>query len=169
MWTDSPVLQKQYALPLDATTASLALVSLDPSIPDTLTTYTIISQPSSLPDLLTPILSSYISSVTTAPPAPSQSRSLATACEICERAWIPLTYHHLIPKAVHAKALKRGWHREDDLNAVAWLCRACHSFVHRIASHEELAREWFTVDLLMERDDVEKWAAWVGKVRWKAR
>jgi hypothetical protein len=25
------------------------------------------------------------------------------------------------------------------------------------------------VELLMEREDVIKWAGWVGKVRWKAR
>lgn len=41
--------------------------------------------------------------------------------------------------------------------------------MHRVASHEELAREWFTVELLLEREDVEKWAVWVGKVRWKAK
>lgn len=52
---------------------------------------------------------------------------------------------------------------------MAWLCRACHSFVHRIASNEELARELFSVEALMEREDVVKWAQWVGKVRWKAR
>jgi len=69
---------------------------------------------------------------------------------------------------VHAKVLKRGWHTEDRLESVAWLCRACHSFVHRVASHEELAREWFTVERLMEREDVRRFGEWVGRVRWKA-
>ena len=41
--------------------------------------------------------------------------------------------------------------------------------MHKIASNEELAKELFSVELLMEREDVVKWAAWVGKVRWKAR
>lgn len=96
------------------------------------------------------------------------TRDLATGCEICLRSWIPLTYHHLIPKDVHAKALKRGWHHEDQLQNVAWICRACHSFVHRAASNEELAKEWFTVERLLEREDVRAFATWVGKVRWKA-
>jgi hypothetical protein len=82
--------------------------------------------------------------------------------------------------------LKRGWHEERELGSVAWLCRACHSFVHRVCSNEELARHWYvvlegveettansmiryTVELLEDREDVQKWIGWVGKVRWKAR
>ena len=97
------------------------------------------------------------------------TRDLATSCEICNRTWIPLTYHHLIPRGVHAKVLKRAWHTEDQLENVAWLCRACHSFVHRVAGLEELARSYFTVERLLEREDVNAFAGWVGKVRWKAK
>jgi len=32
-----------------------------------------------------------------------------------------------------------------------------------------LAKEFYTVELLMEREDVRRWAAWVEKIRWKAR
>ncbi len=52
---------------------------------------------------------------------------------------------------------------------VAWLCRACHSFVHRIEKNEELARQWYTVDRLKEREDVQVWIGWVGRIRWKKR
>jgi hypothetical protein len=38
-----------------------------------------------------------------------------------------------------------------------------------MATNEELAREYFTVDLIMERGDVQDWAKWVGRVRWKAK
>jgi hypothetical protein len=41
--------------------------------------------------------------------------------------------------------------------------------VHRAASNEELAREWFTVERLLEREDIRAFAAWVGRVRWKTR
>jgi len=68
---------------------------------------------------------------------------------------------------MHAKAVKRGWAKEWELQKVAWLCRACHSFVHRIASNEELAKELNSVDKLIERDDVQSWAKWVGRIRWK--
>jgi len=48
---------------------------------------------------------------------------------------------------------------------VAWICRACHTFVHQCATNEELAKEWYTVERLMEREDVRRFAGWVGKVR----
>lgn len=64
------------------------------------------------------------------------------------------------------------------MNSVAWLCRACHSFVHRLASNERLARYYYTVDLIREggvdqdedkAQEVEGWVKWVGGVRWKSR
>lgn len=97
------------------------------------------------------------------------AQTRAAACELCERGWVPLTYHHLIPRSVHAKAAKRGWAAEWELNKVAWLCRACHSFVHSVAGNEELAREWASVERLAEREDVQRWVKWVSRVRWKSR
>ena len=41
--------------------------------------------------------------------------------------------------------------------------------MHRVAGHEELAREYYTVELLGEREDVQKFVDWVGRVRWKSR
>lgn len=141
------------------------------SIPDSLTTYNLINDASDVDRFLEPALTSYISSATCPPPehTPAIAASRPEGCEICQREHLPLTYHHLIPRAVHAKVLKRGWHREWELNKVAWLCRACHSFVHKVGSNEMLAKELYSVDLLLEREDVQKWAAWVGRVRWKAR
>ncbi|OOF97044.1 hypothetical protein ASPCADRAFT_3663 [Aspergillus carbonarius ITEM 5010] len=141
--------------------------TLSPSITDTLTAYELIESPSDISSFLAPILGEYVSAVTKPPPVWATTR--ADACEICERDWIPLSYHHLIPRSVHAKVVKKGWHEEWRLDSVAWLCRACHSFVHRMASNEELAREWFTVEKIWEREDVRDWAKWVGRVRWKAR
>lgn len=134
---------------------------------ESLEAYSLLDSQADLPRFLVPVLQEYVNTATAAPPVWSTTR--ASACEICDRDWIPLTYHHLIPKQIHAKASKRGWHEEWRLNSVAWLCRACHSFVHRIASNEELARNYWSVDKLMEREDVVAWANWVGRVRWKAK
>jgi hypothetical protein len=154
---------------LDKKTATSILAPLPPSIADTLHTYSYLRPEQTLQEFLAPILQSFTSALTTAPPPPSSTKELATECEICAREHIPLTYHHLIPRSVHAKVLKRGWHTEDQLNNVAWLCRACHSFVHSCASNEELAREWWSVERLVEREDVRGFAKWVGGVRWKKR
>lgn len=70
---------------------------------------------------------------------------------------------------VHEKAVRRGWHRKEELGHVAWLCRACHSFVHATWGHEVLARELYTVELLLGREEVGRWKVWVGRVRWKSK
>lgn len=154
-----------YPIPLPSSLLETLTSTLPSSVLDTLTTYGFLPSASDVPEVLSPLLTEYISAVTTPPPVWSTTRT--EECEICERSWIPLSYHHLIPRSVHDKVRKRGWHEEWQLNSVAWLCRACHSFVHRMASNEELAREWFTVERIMEREDVRVWAAWVGRIRWK--
>jgi hypothetical protein len=168
-WLNTHSLQSLYSEPLPPARMASILDPLPPTITDSLLTYSFLAPHQTTNEFLTPILTTYISTVLTPPPPPSQQRPFVTECEICQRSWIPLTFHHLIPKGVHEKALKRGWHTEDQLNNVAWLCRACHSFVHRVASLEELAKQWYTVERLMEREDVRKFGEWVGRVRWKAR
>jgi hypothetical protein len=161
-------LAETYALPISSDLVEKLANILPITLTDTLTTYRLVHPPTSdLSSFLTPILTSFLAYISTPPPLPASTR--ASACEICDRDWITLTYHHLIPKAVHAKVLKRGWHPESRLNDVAWLCRACHSFVHRMAGNEELAREWYDVERILEREDVERWRKWVGGVRWKKR
>ncbi|KAL8695765.1 MAG: hypothetical protein Q9224_003175, partial [Gallowayella concinna] len=152
--------------PLPAFTLERILTTIPPSVAESLEVYGVLESQADLAKFLAPILQEYVNVATAAPPIWSTTR--ASACEICERDWIPLTYHHLIPKQIHAKAIKRSWHEEWQLNSVAWLCRACHSFVHRIASNEELAKDYWSVEKLMEREDVLAWAKWVGRVRWKA-
>lgn len=159
------LLTSTYPIPLPYSLLETLTSTLPTSVPDTLTTYGLLSSATDIPEFLSPLLTDYISAVTAPPPIWSTTRT--EACEICERSWIPLSYHHLIPRSVHDKVRKRGWHEEWQLNSVAWLCRACHGFVHRMAPNEELAREWFTVERIMDREDVRVWAGWVGKIRWK--
>lgn len=171
-----PSTQDAYSLPLSLSSVEDITSSLDPETQDSLTSYGLLATSAGegpgadtqdLNILFSSLLSSYIDTCTTPPPPYSSTRT--AECELCQRDWIPLTYHHLIPRGVHDKVRKRGWHPEERLNSVAWLCRACHSFVHRVASNEELAREYFTVESLMEREDVQGWVKWVGRVRWKSR
>ncbi|TQS32000.1 hypothetical protein Golomagni_07699, partial [Golovinomyces magnicellulatus] len=170
-WRDSEWLQEQFALPLAPD--SLDTLNFSPSLSETLITYNLVSKdptlPSSLPPtteaFLAPAVASYLNTLTTPPPASSTTR--ASECEICGRSWIPLSYHHLIPRFVHEKVVKRGWHKKEDLQNVAWLCGACHRFVHTFRNHEELARDFYTVELLLENEKVQQWAAWASTLRWK--
>ncbi|KAI0969015.1 hypothetical protein F4678DRAFT_440662 [Xylaria arbuscula] len=166
-WIASPALQEQYVLPLTGADISTRLPNLDQGIADSLSAYGIThEQKQGIEEFLAPVLTAFITLLSTAPPPPSSTR--AEACEICGRDWINLSYHHLIPRFVHVKAVRRGWHRECDLQNVAWLCGACHRFVHRFAAHE-LARKFYTVDLLLAEDEVRRWVEWVGRLRWKGR
>lgn len=179
IYTSAPSLQETYSTPLSASTTTRLLNSVPPPAIDSLESYALLPSPSDPIDhhnLLTPLFTAYITAVTAAPPIWSATR--ASACELCGRDWVPLTYHHLIPKQAHARVLKRGWHTEDKLNSVAWLCRACHSFVHRLKGNEELARSFYTVELILEggtegdvdvREEVAKWVKWVEGVRWRSR
>lgn len=161
----------QYPDPLPSDTLDTVLIPLPITVSETLTSYNLIASPTDLTSFLARPLNAYITAVTAVPAAAFEhtARARASACELCVRDWVPLTYHHLVPRAVHDKVRRRGWHAEWRLTSVAWLCRACHSFVHGIASNEELAREWYTVELLMEREDVRRWVKWAATVRWKAR
>ena len=41
----------------------------------------------------------------------------------------------------------------------AGTARPCHSTVHRTASNDDLAKSLYTVDLLLEREDIQRWRA----------
>ncbi|KAJ7193086.1 hypothetical protein GGX14DRAFT_577604 [Mycena pura] len=140
-------------------------------IPDDLRTSRTILTPSTSRRLRSPsptrwVLREYVASATAPLPVWSQTRT--SQCEICDRA-VPLTYHHLIPRSTHAKALKKKWHLPSMLNSVAWLCRPCHTVVHQVASNEALAQHFYTVDLLLERDDIQRWGKYASKQRFGIR
>ncbi|KAF7313168.1 hypothetical protein MKEN_01003100 [Mycena kentingensis (nom. inval.)] len=139
------------------------LTPLAVSFTDTLLTYSVISCEEALPPFLHKLLTDYLTAVYAPPPVWASTRT--EECEICERR-VPLTYHHLIPRSVQAKALKKRWHTESRINAVAWLCRPCHTAVHQVASNIELAQHFYTVELLLEREDIQRWGKYASKQRW---
>ena len=103
-----------FSIPLDA-------VPIPTSFFDTLTSYSLFGDVEDCTRFLRKVLSDYLAEATAPPPVWKQTRT--EECEICERGWVRLTYHHLIPRSVHGKVLKKKWHPEYMLNSVAWLCR----------------------------------------------
>ncbi|KDQ58181.1 hypothetical protein JAAARDRAFT_57926 [Jaapia argillacea MUCL 33604] len=134
-----------------------------PTFIDSLISYGLVGDSDDVIKFVEKVLDDYVKEACEPPPT-NWSGTRKSECEICERA-VPLTYHHLIPRSVHTKVLKKGWHREEMLGSVAWLCRHCHSTVHHVASNEELARNFYTVDLLLEREDIQKWRNYAAKQR----
>ncbi|EJD00548.1 uncharacterized protein FOMMEDRAFT_91092 [Fomitiporia mediterranea MF3/22] len=148
-------------------------INISPTLIDTLFAYGILPSgsldgpdPDAAQAFILHVLTSYIPLATQSPPQWSSTRT--SECEICSRA-VPLTYHHLVPRSMHERAVKRGWHPPEMLRSVAWLCRPCHSAVHAVASNEELAKEFYTLDRLLARPDIQRWEKYAAKQRWGAR
>jgi hypothetical protein len=73
-------------------------------------------------------------------------------CPICKRELAdPISRHHLIP-------LSQGGKGDD----IVLMHRICHNKVHSIYNEKEL-RIYNTVEKIMENEDIQKFAKWVGK------
>ncbi|KAF8179922.1 hypothetical protein K438DRAFT_1603153 [Mycena galopus ATCC 62051] len=145
---------------------SVPLDSTPVSFTDTLVSYGIASDDEGSQSFLRKVLADYVADACSPPPIWSSTRT--RECEICERE-VPLTYHHLIPRAMHVKAVKKKWHPASMLNSVAWLCRPCHTVVHQVARTEELAQHYYSVDLLLQREDIRRWGKYASKQRFGVR
>ena len=87
-----------------------------------------------------------------------------TVCELCGRNEVALTRHHLIPRARHNKARsRRNFSREEMVSEIAMLCRPCHSQIHRLIDHHELADYYHTIERLQSHSELQKFIRWIGK------
>ncbi|KAH7108248.1 hypothetical protein BKA62DRAFT_15532 [Auriculariales sp. MPI-PUGE-AT-0066] len=156
-----------YEHPPSSTSDSISLNALPLAFGETLAAYGVLdaTDDEASTKLLTAVLDDFIADRTAAPAAGRNTRSGVSECEICTRpdSIINLTYHHLVPRSTHKMVRQRGLHPEERLQAVAWICRPCHNMVHRVATNEELAKDWYTVDKLLERDDIQRWRSWASK------
>jgi hypothetical protein len=99
---------------------TICLDNTPTSFVDTLVSYGLSSDDDAALKFLRKVIEAYIAQICA--PLPPWKSTYTSECELCERA-VPLTYHHLIPRSTHKKALKSKWHPERMLNSVAWLCR----------------------------------------------
>ena len=84
------------------------------------------------------------------------------ACELCARR-LPLTRHHLIPKALHDKAyVQKRFDRHQRITATLWVCRACHNQIHRLFSEKELALTYNNRDRLLADDRLRTFVEWLA-------
>jgi hypothetical protein len=84
-------------------------------------------------------------------------------CELCGRQQ-PLTFHHLIPRAVHRKKRyqKRYAKREMRSRGMA-VCRLCHRGIHDLIAERELAEQYTTRESLLAHPGLARHIAWVKK------
>jgi len=86
------------------------------------------------------------------------------ACELCRRAGLDLTRHHLIPRKQHRRrSCRERFDREERQTRIAMLCRPCHSTVHATLSEKELEAVFNTIDALAQHPEIMKFVAWVRR------
>lgn len=72
-------------------------------------------------------------------------------CVLCER-HMPLTWHHLFPREVQKKYLKRGLMTEEDRHRGISICRQCHNTIHQSFDNKLLADKLHSVELLLQQE-----------------
>ncbi|KAK9762225.1 hypothetical protein K7432_012255 [Basidiobolus ranarum] len=85
-------------------------------------------------------------------------------CLLCARC-MPLTFHHLVPKATHRQMLKKKIFSKEQLGEGITICRPCHSAIHRLITNEVLAIEFNTLDKLLDNESLQKWIKYAEKQR----
>jgi hypothetical protein len=92
-----------------------------------------------------------------------RQRSATPRCELCGRQK-PLTFHHLIPKAMHGKKRFQKRHTKAELRSRGIeICRLCHSGIHDLLSERELAEKFPTKEAQLDHPGMAKHIAWVKK------
>lgn len=90
------------------------------------------------------------------PPKPDQ-------CELCGRAMEALTRHHLIPRARHrSKRNRRTFERADVRTRILWVCRPCHSHIHRRFSEKELESQYHSREALLGDPEIQRFVQWIA-------
>lgn len=85
-------------------------------------------------------------------------------CVCCHRE-ISLTFHHLIPKKVHRRTRFAKHYSKAELNLGIYICRACHSGIHRFYDEMYLAQHLNSLAALLSDEKLQKHFDWVGKQR----
>ena len=87
----------------------------------------------------------------------------STSCELCGRER-PLTFHHLIPKAMHGKKRFLRRHTKQEMKSRGlMICRLCHDGIHALFEERELAEQYATKDALLQHPGLVRHVVWVRK------
>ena len=88
-------------------------------------------------------------------------------CQLCG-ANQRITIHHMVPKLVlkrmkKGKAKVGGQKKVDVSLYLVEVCRPCHNELHRLWGHGEMAKEYMTVDRLLEAPELQSYLTYKRK------
>ncbi|NDW21240.1 hypothetical protein GTW09_06890 [Alteromonas hispanica] len=87
-------------------------------------------------------------------------------CPCCKRK-TRLTFHHLIPKKMHRRPFFKKNYTKAQLQEGVYICRQCHSGIHRFYDEMMLAKRLSTLQLLLADEQLTTFFNWVAKQRVK--
>ncbi|PRO67513.1 hypothetical protein C6Y39_17650 [Alteromonas gracilis] len=85
-------------------------------------------------------------------------------CPCCKRD-TRLTFHHLIPRKMHRRNFFKKHFTKSELQTGIYICRQCHSGIHRFYDEMTLAKHFYTLPLLLEDEQLATFFRWVAKQR----
>ncbi|WP_415901649.1 hypothetical protein ACMXYR_11250 [Neptuniibacter sp. QD29_5] len=91
-------------------------------------------------------------------------KSLVAECPLCKRT-LSLTFHHLIPKKMHRRSYFSKRYSRKELNLGIHICRCCHDAVHRSFDEMTLAKEFYTLELLLGATKIQRHIEWASRQR----
>jgi len=86
---------------------------------------------------------------------------MATCC-LCGRNTL-LTFHHLIPKAVHKRNRIKRLYNKEDMGLGIDICRKCHNGLHALYDEMTLALRFNRIEKLRQDSAIMKHVSWVAK------
>ena len=89
--------------------------------------------------------------------------SINKACAICGRHAKVMTKHHLVPRSRlrHRRRDERKKLKNQQIPNLVWICRPCHSHLHRVFTEKQLDREYNTLEKIQEHPDIITFANWI--------
>lgn len=96
-----------------------------------------------------------------------EDKSSPGACALCYRQ-MPLTWHHLYPRDVQKKFLKRGLMTQQDCLSGIHVCRQCHNTIHHSFDNETLAERLHSLETLKQQEVIQRWMAYAQKQKVRA-
>ena len=85
-------------------------------------------------------------------------------CVLCKQAR-ELTFHHLIPRKMHRRTHFRKHFSKTELNQGIEVCRPCHKGLHRLYDEMTLAKQFYSLELLLTDPQIQKHIQWSGKLK----
>lgn len=83
-------------------------------------------------------------------------------CALCRRRG-SLSFHHLIPRALHAnKWFKQRYSRQQMQEGIE-VCGDCHAAIHQFIPRKALGRTYNTCDALRAHPELARFIAWASR------